>query len=273
MFRPIFGSIALVASFGLADAAQAVLISGDFIRTQAGVTSAPVSGDTTPAGIVQNNSGTIFTGQVGAWNGVNIAPSNAASYPGGFFGGFLNDGNGAPTTVRFNILPHPPGTLGPNGLNQAAAYRGGLSAIAGFNTSPNLRFEFASINNVVATNTLSFMNWQFTGLDINAGYELILFGGVKEAPNDNPLVTMIGNGVAGVRDAEGDFNWTGLSNASGQININIALPQPITGSLQSRYFGFQLQSAAAAAVLPEPATLTLGALGLAALLRRQRRTA
>jgi hypothetical protein len=184
-----------------------------------------------------------------------------------FTSGFLFDAAGNPTTVRFQILPHPPGTIGPSG-NQAFGYRAGSSTVAGFNTAPNLRFEFAAINNQAATNTMPFMNWLFTGLVPNEAYDLVLFGGAKETPNDNILVTMLGNGIPGVRDTEGDFNWSGLADASGQIAINISLPQPNTGSAQSRYFGFQIQSATV--VVPEPAAALLAACGFAALGLRRR---
>ncbi len=135
-------------------------------------------------------------------------------------------------------------------------------------TVPNLRFEFASIH--TGQSTPPFMNWLISGLDPDALFDLTIFGGIVEgAANDNANATMITNGIAGTKDSEGDWNWSGKTDALGQLQIHIEIP--VGGVAQSRYFGFQLQSASAA--VPEPATLGLAAMGLAGLVLRRRRIA
>lgn len=261
MNRIALGFAASVVAFGAMSSAQAVLISGDFTRSVGGVPTTPVVGDTATTGALKNADGLIFTGQNGVWNGLHVGPSGNLSYQ-SFTSGFLHDGDGVVTTARFQILPS--GLLLPNG-NSRPAYRGGASTV---NTpAPNLRHEFAGIH--TGQNTPPFMNWLISGLDPDTLFDMTIFGGAVEgAGNDNLLATMITNGLPGTKDSEGDWNWSGMTNAAGELHIQIAIPD--TGGAQSRYFGFQLQSVPGAAV-PEPATLSLGAIGLAALVFRRRR--
>jgi hypothetical protein len=104
MHRCAILSVIAVVLLGTFNSAQAVLISGDFIRTAGGVTTSPVSGDTAPTGTVKNADGLIFTGQVGAWNALNVGPQGNQSRA-SFTSAPLLDGNGNVTTAVFSILP------------------------------------------------------------------------------------------------------------------------------------------------------------------------
>ena len=65
--------LALAAGLACAGGAQATVISVKFVVSYA-TPDLPCSGDTTlAAGPMKNADGNIFTGQLGPWNGLNIA--------------------------------------------------------------------------------------------------------------------------------------------------------------------------------------------------------
>ena len=188
-----------IASIPVARAAgNAELISVDFV--QSGGT--PCSGDTTLSGTTMKNAvGNLYSGQVGAWNGMVIGTYNNTSAT----SGFLTTGSGVVTTAKMV-------------LGQATGLSSTLAG--GWRCSPNegavggvdqLRYETAYL--YYPALTADHYAWGFTGLVPNANYRLTLFGGGTASGISN-----IAGGVAGVQDAEGDWNWASLTaDSSGTI--------------------------------------------------------
>jgi hypothetical protein len=173
------------------------LVSVDF-KQGSGTTCV---GDTTLTGTTMNNAvGNVFTGQVGNWNAMNIGIYNQNSAT----SGFLNNAGGIATTVRL--------ALGrATGLDNTAAGGWRCSPGEGALGGPDqLRSESAVLYH--PTLTVDRYAWALTGLTPNANYRLTLFG------SGSNTFTNIANMVAGVPDAEGDWNWTSIqANASGVI--------------------------------------------------------
>ena len=249
MKTKMYIGLAVMLCLALAGVAQAsLIISVDYVVGPTGGTgSGPGSGDTTlGSGPMQNAVGNIFTGQVGAWNALNIGTYNNSSAS----TGFLLDGSGNPTTVK--LL-----------LGQAT----GLPNWGDWRCTPNeasansinaLRSEEAYLYNGVVTG--DHYVWALTGLQPSAPYVLTFFGGGGNTTG----ASNIGNGVSGIRDSEGDWNWTAInSDALGTISGTFTAPFPTLG-IQ----GMQLE------LIPEPGTLSLMlTAGLGGLLgwRRRRR--
>ena len=187
-------------------AGNAELISVDFVVGGSGGDgsgrTAPCAGDTALTGTTMNNAvGNLYSGQVGAWNHLNIGTYNQSSAS----SGFLTNGSGAVTTAKL-VLGQA------TGLNSTLA--------GGWRCSPNegvpgstqqLRAETAYLYNGVITG--DHFAWAFTGLIPNSTYKLTMFGG-----GDAPGISNVAGGVAGTRDSEGDWNWATLTaDSSGTI--------------------------------------------------------
>lgn len=176
---------------------NANLISVDF-KQASGTTCA---GDTTLTGTTMKNADdNTFTGQLGNWNALNIGTYNNNSA----VSGLLINGGGVATTVKL--------ALGrATGLDNTAA--------GGWRCSPNegalggpdqLRSESAYL--YFPALTVDHYAWALTGLTPNASYRLTLFG------SGSNTFTNIANSVAGVADAEGDWNWASIqADANGVI--------------------------------------------------------
>jgi len=173
------------------------LVSVDF-KQGSGTTCA---GDTALTGTTMKNAvGNTFTGQLGNWNALNIGTYNQNSA----ISGFLTNGGGLATAVKL--------ALGrATGLDSTAA--------GGWRCSPNegalggpdqLRSESAYL--YYPALTVDHYAWALTGLTPNADYRLTLFG------SGSNTFTNIANSVAGVADAEGDWNWASIqADANGVI--------------------------------------------------------
>ena len=193
------------------------LISVDF--TEGGI---PCSGDTILTGTTMNNAaGISFSGQSGSWNSLNIGTYNSGSAT----TGFLNNGAGAATTVKMAL-----GSA--TGLSDPGYWRCSPNegAAGGAN---QLRDETAYI--YYPTLTANHFVWAFTGLTPNAHYQLVLFA------NGNSNYTNIANSVAGVLDAEGDWNWSDIqADGAGVIAGNLLYTQ--SSNNNSGLFGAQIEA-------------------------------
>lgn len=231
----VLGCMLALPSTGRA-AGDPGLISVDFI--QAGGTTC--SGDTTLTGTTMKNAvGNLFTGQEGSWNPLNIGTYNQTSAT----SSLLKDGAGNTTTARL-VLGRA------TGLDQAAA--------GGWRCSPNegavggsdqLRSETAYLYNGVITG--DHFAWAFTGLTPNALYRLTCFGGSGNTTG----ASNVANGVSGVRDSEGDWNWDSLTaDGNGTILGTFIAPHPTLGlfGAQIKYIP-RTQPPSAAPGTPSPA--------------------
>lgn len=223
--------------------ASGELISVDFLANESGGSS-PISGDTTiAAGPKQNAEGLIFTGQVGAWNGLDVAPSQNLTYTDFGPSGPLTNGQGDLTTVTFEI---------------DGTYRGG-SAIA-----TDLRSGHAGLEPGVGVGT-SF-DWIIDGLTSGGSYNLAVFGSAGSGNNNH-----IANGMAGIQDSEGDWNWLSIiADGSGRIVGTFTVAGSGTPTGFGNLFGFQLESIEA---VPEPGALVLALVactGMVLWMRRRR---
>ena len=140
--------------------------------------------------------------------------------------GFLNNGAGTATTVRL--------ALGrATGLDNTAAGGWRCSPGEGALGGPDqLRSESAYL--YFPTLTVDHYAWALTGLTPNANYRLTLFG------SGSNTFTNIANSVAGVPDAEGDWNWTSIqASAAGAIAGTLLT----TGNNQTfGLYGLQIES-------------------------------
>jgi hypothetical protein len=235
---------AFVGGVAAATPAHAGLVSLDFIwgRVDNASLTSPITGDTAATGPNKNAEGLMFTGQTGTWNSLNISPFQNSNVVGGVSTGPLDDGMGNPTSIEFAIT---------------TTYRGGADNGGG---GSDLRDETAYLYPSGATLTGPILDWQITGLTPNAAYSLAVFG---DGGDSN-----IANGVAGVEDGEGDWNWVSLTaDGAGEISGTLTSATAIGPGI----YGFQIQSVEAG--VPEPSTLVLAALGFAGLTfgRRRRR--
>jgi hypothetical protein len=214
------------------------LISVDFVEPG----GTPCSDDTVLTGTATmlNAAGTIFSGQIGSWNPLNIGTYSMSSA----ISGLLNNGAGTATTVKL--------ALGlATGLDATAA--------GGWRCNPNegapggatqLRDESAYLYNGVITG--DHYAWAFTGLVPGASYTMVWFGDLGNAngaSND-------ANGVAGIRDNEGDWNWDSVAaDASGTISGMFTAPNPTLG-----LYGVQIEKlpAALSASAGSPLSLSPG---------------
>jgi hypothetical protein len=195
------------------------LICVDF-KQGSGTTCA---GNTTLTGTTMKNAvGNVFTGQVGNWNALNIGTYSQNSAT----SGFLNNGAGAATTVKL-------------ALGRATGL--GDTAAGGWRCSPNegalggsdqLRSESAYL--YYPTLTVDHYAWSLTGLTPNANYRLTLFG------SGSNTFTNLANTVAGVPDAEGDWNWTSIQASAAGVIAGTLLT---TGNNQTfGLYGLQIES-------------------------------
>ena len=198
------------------------LISVDFVYSDSG--SLPFSGDTSTSGTLNKNAvGEIYTGQTGAWNAMNVGGNNANT--GSASVSALHNGAGGVTTVAFK--------MGAAAASGAAAGNWRNNYVVAFG---NLRQEQAYVYS--PTLTASHYAWELTGLVPNAHYRLTLFG------DGGSSYTNIANSVAGVLDAEGDWNWSDITaDAAGVILGDFAT----SGHDQvNGLYGLQIETAAAA---------------------------
>jgi len=201
-------------------ASDAALVSVDFVIPGSGGdgsgNTGPCSGDTLPSGATMNNSvGTVFTGQVGPWNALNIGTYNQSSAT----SGFLTSGAGTVTTIKLAL-----GLAAGVNSTLAGGWRcdpnsGGISG-----ATQQLRAETAYLYNGVITG--DHFAWAFTGLVPNSSYKLVFFGGSGNASG----ASNVANGVAGIRDSEGDWNWEDISaDSNGTILGTFTAPNPTLG--------------------------------------------
>ncbi len=182
------------------------LISIDFVYSVTG--SNPYAGDTILTGTLNNNAaGLNFSGQTGAWNGVNVGGSNANVSTATL--GSLHNGAGGATTTSFTMgHATTSGSAGGDWRNNPVGAYG------------NLRQEQPYLYNGVITS--DHMDWEFAGLTPNAHYSMVVFA-------SNGGLSNVANGVAGVQDAEGDWNWADITaTAAGRITGRFTDNTPTT---------------------------------------------
>ncbi|MCX6876279.1 MAG: YDG domain-containing protein [Verrucomicrobia bacterium] len=204
--------------------APANLISIDFIYSVAG--SNPYAGDTVLTGTLNNNAvGLVFTGQTGAWNGVNVGGSNANVNSASLSN--LRNGTGTATTISF--------TMGHATSSGAAGGDWRNNPVGAYG---NLRQEQPYLYNGVITS--DHYDWEFAGLTPNAHYSLVVFASTG-------ALSHVANGVAGFQDAEGDWNWADLTaTAAGRITGRFTDNTPTS---TPGLYGLQLYRQATAAAL------------------------
>lgn len=188
-FAALLCAATSAATMPVTSAANAELISVDFVLAGSGGDgsgqSVPCSGDTVLTGTTMNNAvGNLYSGQVGAWNAMNIGSYNQTSAT----SGFLTNGSGAVTTAKM--------VLGlATGMNATLA--------GGWRCNPNegtpgavqqLRSSEAYLYNGVITG--DHFAWGFTGLIPNAIYRMTFFGDGGNFTG----ATNVAAGVAGIRD-------------------------------------------------------------------------
>ena len=166
----------------------------------------PCSGDTTLTGTAMKNAGgNIFTGQVGAWNALNIGTYNNNSA----ISGFLLDGTGATTTVKL--------ALGrATGLDNTTAggWRCDPNAGGTSGATKQLRAETAYL--YYPALTVNHYAWAITGLKSATAYKLTFFGGgPASATASNVAFAGTALAVSAVRDSVMDRNWTTITSDSG----------------------------------------------------------
>jgi hypothetical protein len=193
------------------------LVSVDFVYAVGG--SVAYSGDTTLTGTLNKNAtGEIYTGQVGSWNAVNVGGNNANNTSASRTS--LLNGAGISTTISFKMgTATAAGTTGGGWRNNFVAAFGNLRQEHSYLYSPAL--------------TADHYNWELSGLIPKAHYRLTLFG------DGGGSYTNTANTVAGVLDAEGDWNWADLTaDATGLIAGNFLT----TGNNDIRgLYGLQLE--------------------------------
>ena len=225
---------------------NANLISVDFVYSDLAVNK-PYSGDTTLTGTLNKNSvNQIYTGQVGAWNALNVGANNAGSKTTASVIN-MHTGAGGATTVSFSLAQSTTlGAAGGNWHNNYVATSGG-----------NLREEQAYLYYPAVTG--NHYNWELAGLTANAHYRLTLFG------SGGASYTNIANTVAGVLDTEGDWNWADIvADANGRITGNLLT----TGNNEVQgLYGLQIEGTMPVYVAPatklvyNPAAPTTGVAG------------
>ena len=195
------------------------LVSVDCVYAGAGYS--PSTGDTVTTGTLINNAaGAIYTGQVGAWNALNMGTDNTNTGSASRIN--LVTGAGNATTVAFKLgAATSLGAAGGNWRNNGVT---GLTAGKLRQEGPYLYYP---------TLTANHFNWELTGLTANAHYRLTLFG------NGGSSYTNIANSVAGVMDTEGDWNWADIqASATGVITGNLLT----TGNNQTNsLYGMQIE--------------------------------
>ena len=200
---------------------NANLISVDF-KQGSGTTC---SGDTTLTGTTMKNAvNNTFTGQLGNWNALNIGTYNQNSA----ISGLLTNGGGVATTVKLAL------GRAITGLDNTAAGGWRCSPGEGALGGPDqLRSESAYL--YFPTLTVDHFAWALTGLTPNANYRLTLFG------SGSNTFTNIANSVAGVADAEGDWNWASIQADENGVIAGTLLT---TGSNQTfGLYGLQIEGA------------------------------
>ncbi len=202
------------------------LISVDLTYSDIAVKT-PYSGDTTLTGTLNKNSaGLIFTGQTGAWNGVNVGGNNANNGSASLSN--LKNATGGATTISFAM-----GTATSSGSSGGGWRNGYLSSPGG-----NLREEQAYLYYPDITG--DHFDWEFSGLTPNAHYQLVAFASTGALSN-------VANGVAGSQDAEGDWNWADVTaTAAGRITGRYTDTTPTT---TPGIYGFQIYKQAVSAPL------------------------
>jgi hypothetical protein len=228
------------------------VISADFMYNDTGV--GPITGDTTLAPGPQSNAdGLIYTGQNVIWNAVVTGSNNGNSNSAA--AGPLHNGDGNPTSVNFTMTADD-SWRGNLTTTNIPLLRSQTPALDG--DFPNA--ESAYLYNGVLTG--DHLNWTLSGLTPNGTYNFTFFGD-GSVPGGT---THTANGVSGVLDSEGDWNWANLhADALGNIAGLFTDPNPTSGLV-----GFQLQPAGAPT--PEPASLLLAGFGLAGVVIAVRRT-
>jgi hypothetical protein len=104
--------------------------------------------------------------------------------------------------------------------------------------------------------------WELTGLDANSLYDLSFFRGPH--PSYNVLIS----GATSAIDADGDYNFTGVSSGTGSISGHFDV---INSGTWYATTGLQFEKqASTGGGIPEPATATLTLLGLGGLMMRRR---
>ena len=209
-------------SAGNADLVSVDFVIGGFPFSIPDGATVPASGDTTASGAVNNPTGLIFTGQTGPWNAFNIDSGYGNDTIGGMGpSASLKNGAGADTTVKLAITNSYRCSTGDGGLigslrNEAAANFAGW----GLSDDP--------------------VNMELTGLDPARNYSLVVFS--------DPDGIYTANGVAAVRDTEGDANWASVSpDSSGNIAISLLTNNGVNGYVGM--YGLQLLKLAAPTAL------------------------
>jgi len=160
------------------------VVSVDFIYSG----GSPASGDTTlTAGPNQNSSGIIFTGQLGAWNALNIGGNNSGTSSAGPTS-FLVDASGASTTYKFALT-------GPSWRNNYADNYGTLTGrIRSPLDSSNIGTGEAAYLYQSAGLSTDHIGWTLTGLDPTKHYKLVMFewsaGTAPTRPMASTLLSM-----------------------------------------------------------------------------------
>ena len=212
---------AAIASVGVTYAGpDPELISVDFVIPGAGGDGSgitgPCSGDTLLTGTTMNNVvGNVFTGQVGAWNPLNIGTYNQSSAS----SGFLTSGSGTVTSVKMVL-----GLAAGVNSTLAGGWRCDPNAGGTAGATRQLRAETAYLYNGVITG--DHFAWGFTGLVPNSTYKMTFFGGGGNASG----ASNVANGVSATRDNEGDWNWDSIiADSSGTILGTFTAPNPTLG--------------------------------------------
>ena len=207
---------------GNADLVSVDFVIGGFPFSNPDGATTPASGDTTTSGAVNNPTGLIFTGQTGAWNAFNIDDGYGNDTVGSMGpSAFLKNGAGATTTVKVAITDSYRCSTGDSSVN-------------------------GSLRNEAAANFAGWglsddpVNLELTGLDPSRNYSLVVFS--------DPDGIYTANGVAAVRDDEGDANWSSVSpDGTGKIVVSLLTNDGDNGYVGM--YGLQLLKLAAPTIL------------------------
>lgn len=178
----------------------------------------------------------------------------------------------------FNLQHHPSAVVNPS--MSLVSSNGAISpvtfsingTVSSFNNAGTLKEDYLFFGAGNVTNVHS-VDWSVTGLEANATYEMMIYGGAIAGRDFSMTIDTDGDGSLLDETAQnvgsvGTLFPTILADGTGRI-----IGQAARASGEANWAGFQLRLVSAA-VVPEPATLgvwaVVGLVGAALTLRRRR---